>query len=647
MSMTALFAWHQIRMNRIPASVHVLAYGYWAAVTAIAFFTGGVNGMAIIVYPQIILFLGWMAGTRSAVAMTLLATSSTLGFVLAESWGFLPAPPPTPPALRWMVQSLTFVSSAILVVNFVRSYQSRLNELSDLDGDLNHAQAVAHVGSWVYELVTDVMRLSAETCRIFGLPKGTAGSHESYLARVHPDDKDRVDSAWQAALKGGPNFKNEHRILVRGNVRWIKQIAELEHDANGRPLRSVGTTQDITERKQIEARRHQVDTQLRESQKMEALGTLAGGVAHDFNNALATIMGNVELARQDVGSGHAALVSLEEIAKAGRRAKDLVQQILAFGRRQKLERKPTSLALVVLESARLVRATLPAMVHLSVECEHDTPAVLADAMQINQILLNLCGNALQAVQDQERPGVIEVRLRAYEHTQGEACSVLRPGRHACLSVRDNGPGMDATTSAHIFEPFFTTKPNGKGTGLGLSVVHSIVQSHEARIEVESLPGSGSTFRIYFPAAEAPLAELVAPVAVSTPVHTKGMHVLYVDDEEAIIFLMTRLLERKGYRVSGYTDPREALAAVRADPGQFDLAVTDYNMPGMSGLAVASALSEIRSDLPVVLASGYITEDLRAKAPAAGVRELIYKPNTVDDLCEAVARYANAQIKVAS
>jgi CheY-like chemotaxis protein len=183
--------------------------------------------------------------------------------------------------------------------------------------------------------------------------------------------------------------------------------------------------------------------------------------------------------------------------------------------------------------------------------------------------------------------------------------------------------------------------------LGLSVVHGIAQAHEASIEIDSALGKGSEFRIYFPASEAPVQEDARSAPAHTPAGGDRKHVLYVDDEEAIIFLMTRLLERRGFRVSGYTDPREALAAARADPGQFDLVVTDYNMPDMSGPDLARALKEIRTDLPVVLASGYITEELRQQAPAAGVRELIYKPDTVDDLCEAVARYANAQSKIAS
>jgi CheY-like chemotaxis protein len=317
-----------------------------------------------------------------------------------------------------------------------------------------------------------------------------------------------------------------------------------------------------------------------------------------------------------------------------------VQQILAFGRRQSLERRPTSLALVVVETARLLRAMIPARVNLAVDCKADAPAVLADAAQIKQILLNLCTNALQAVQDQGRAGEIEVRLEA--HTQDEAHGDLQAGRYACLTVRDNGAGMDEATRSRIFEPFFTTKLRGKGTGLGLAVVHGIVKAHEAEIEVESTPGGGTAFRIYFPATEESVLADTAPAAHAATALGRGKHVLYVDDEKAIVSLMKRMLERQGYRVSGYTDPREAVAAVRANPSQFDLVVTDYNMPGLDGLEVAQALKQIRPNLPVVLASGYITEEMRAKAPAAGVSELIYKPNTVDDLCEAVARFANAQ-----
>ncbi len=520
--------------------------------------------------------------------------------------------------------------------------QTRANEaqLRDQAEQLGRTGRLAKVGGWTLDLEGMQHVLSPEACRILDLDASVAPGFDTWIDLFDPQDRRAVQAAVQAGIANASPWDLELPLTTgTGRRVWVR----IQCDAvtqNGKAVRLFGTLQDITERKQFEDAREALEAQLRESQKMEALGTLAGGVAHDFNNALAAIMGNVELARQDLGPGHDALVSLEEIAKAGRRAKDLVQQILAFGRRQKLERKVMSTALVVVESARLVRATLPAMISLNVSCEADTPPVLADATQLKQILLNLCSNALQAVRDQERPGVIDIRLDAWE--QAEANGDLRPGRYARLCVSDNGPGMDAATRSRIFEPFFTTRPRGAGTGLGLSVVYGIVRSHEAVIEVESVPGKGSTFCIYFPAVEAPVAEVAEPDPGRSSVGGQGKHVLYLDDEEAIIFLMKRLLERQGYRVSGYTEPRKALAAVRADPAQFDLAVTDYYMPGMSGLEVAQALKEIRPDLPVVMASGYITEELRAKAPAAGIRELIYKPNTVEDLCEAVARFANAQ-----
>ena len=522
-----------------------------------------------------------------------------------------------------------------------RSEQSlRLSE-----GQMSISQQISGTGTWVYNFETKTVWGSAGSLRIFGFPPDTKDLTLERIEECIPE-RERVHQAFVDLITEGREYDLEYEINPEDSSpsRVIHSIARLERDEQKNPHVILGFLQDITERKRTEAERSQLEAQLRESQKMEALGTLAGGVAHDFNNALAMIIGNAELARQDVGPDHPALVSLQEIGKASRRAKDLVQQILAFGRRQKLERRPTTLALGVVESARLIRATLPAGASLNVDCKADTPAVLADATQVKQILLNLCGNALQAVQGQGRPGVVDVRLDAYHHIHGDEHSELRTGRYARLTVRDNGVGMDALTRTRIFEPFFTTKPKGKGTGLGLSVVYGIVQAHEASIEVESTPGQGTEFRIYFPAIDDLLGVGPTRTPNAAPIPGAGRHVLYVDDEEAIIFLMTRLLERQGFRVSGYTNPQAALAAVQANPGQFDLAVTDYSMPGMSGLVLASALREIRPDLPVVLASGFITEELRQKAPAAGVRELIYKPDTVDDLCDAVARFANAHVE---
>jgi len=454
---------------------------------------------------------------------------------------------------------------------------------------------------------------------------------------------------WQAISDGGEWRGELCNRRKNGELFWEFAAVSGLRGEDGEIEHYIAVKEDITERKQAEAARDSLEAQLRESQKMEAIGTLAGGIAHDLNNALATILGNTELARQDMSANPLALESLEEIGKAGARARDLVQQILAFSRRQSTERRPMALAPVVEESARLLRAALPARVALEVRCEADVPTVLADASQIQQVLINLCNNAVQAMRGE--PGRVGIRLDtvrldaelAGAHPDLRAMLARHPGRAARLAVSDDGPGMDADTLGRIFEPFFTTKPTGEGTGLGLSIVHGVVKGHEGAILIDSQPGKGATFTLYFPAAAAQSGALRREdsAVAETSRMGRGQRILYIDDDESLVFLVERLLERRGFRVSGYVNQREALDALRADPRRFDLVVTDYNMPGMSGLDVAREVRAVRADLPVAVVSGFISEELRKQAGGAGVRELIFKTDTVEELCEAFARLADA------
>ncbi|MSQ72835.1 MAG: PAS domain-containing sensor histidine kinase [Betaproteobacteria bacterium] len=467
-----------------------------------------------------------------------------------------------------------------------------------------------------------------------------------------------------------------------GSTFWNETTISPAWDDSGRLSHFVFVARDVSARRDAEFARTSLETrlresqekeavaslqaQLRESQKMEALGTLAGGIAHDFNNVLATILGNADLARADSQGSATALESLAEIRKAATRARDLVQQILSFSRRQPSDLRPTLLADVVDESVRLLRATLPARVTLTVRCGDAVPAVLADATQIQQVLINLVTNAMQALQGS--PGRIGIRLDAagLDDATVQAHPVLRgfreqhSGRTVRLAVSDDGPGMDAATLARIFEPFFTTKPVDEGTGLGLSVVHGIVQSHDGAIVVDSATGEGATFTLWFPAAVdedmaagiagtgssgsgdgrsgATGAQAIAPDSGGNS--GRGQRILYLDDDEAMVFLVKRLLERHGYGVSAHTNQREALVALREDPASFDLVVTDYNMPGMSGLEVARAVRAIRDTLPVAVASGFIDETLRREAEGAGVRELIFKPTAVEEFCRIVEQLAH-------
>jgi len=500
--------------------------------------------------------------------------------------------------------------------------------------------------------------VNAGACRMLGLTR------EEILA-MGPEavlgvSREELESIFDSVIAGGDATQSLEMLRPRrdGLQAWVELQRHAWRAKEGWMI--VTVVRDISARKQAEAVRHELEAQLRESQKMEAIGTLAGGIAHDFNNIIAAILGNTDLARQDVAAGNpAALQSLDEILKAGRRARDLVQQILSFSRRQPTERKLIALAPIIDESVRLLRATLPARIALEVKCEAGVPNVLADATQIEQVIINLATNAMQAMRSD--PGKIGIRLDVQKpdaatlarHAELRNLLQASSGRLVRISVSDSGPGMDEATRARIFEPFFTTKPPGEGTGLGLSVVLGIVQAHEGALLVASEPGMGATFTLYLPVPAASASASAASAAAAAdadaqpgqsaaaPRQGSGRHILYIDDDEALVFLVKRLLERHGCRVSAFTDQSEALAALRADPASFDLVVTDYNMPGMSGLDVVREARSIRAGMPVAVASGFIDETLRANAQNAGVCELIFKASVVDDLCAAIIRLAGS------
>ncbi len=426
-----------------------------------------------------------------------------------------------------------------------------------------------------------------------------------------------------------------------GGVLAVEVSISFERHSEGET--TTVFARDLTGRKKAEARRTELEAQLRESHKMQAVGTMAGGIAHDFNNILSAILGNAELAKADAlaqSPDSPILESLREIEKAGRRARDLVRQILTFSRNEPLQRSPVQMAEVMQDTARLLRVTLPPTIELQVQAPAQLPPILADVTQIEQAVLNLCTNAVHAIGEQRGSIVVQARL---EHPAPHLCERLGlpPGDYVALDVQDSGPGIDSATLSRIFEPFFTTKPVGQGTGLGLPVVHGVMRTHGGAIDVHSVPGEGTRFTLYFPAAGGaqpqPAAAPSSPPPAPAPQGTRAHHILYVDDDQALVFLVQRLLRRRGYEVSGYTDPHEAMAALQENPERYDLLVTDYNMPGYSGVEVLHAARAIRPQLPVALASGYVTAEIEQAALAAGARALIHKPNDVDELCATVDR----------
>ena len=419
------------------------------------------------------------------------------------------------------------------------------------------------------------------------------------------------------------DFEHIGRRTLRSNARRICARSDFE-------VLTLLAIEDVTDRRKLEE-------QLLQGQKLRAIGQLAGGVAHDFNNILAAVLGNVELTLAEAGLSAVAQHSLLEIRQAALRGKNLVQQVLAFTHQEPQQLKAIALGPLIQETAAWLRARFPANIELRVVMDAAAPVVTGDPTQLHQVLINLCTNACHALEGSA--GSIGIELESAMLGAG-AVGSLPAGSYARVSVRDTGKGMDRATMERIFEPFFTTKGPDKGTGLGLAVVHGIVRSHGGSILVASEPSRGTTFTIHLPAAQSK--------AETVPTHRglyrgTGQRILYLDDDHVLVDLAQRMLDRLGYRVVGFTDSSEALQAVRASPDEFDLVITDMNMPGKTGLNVAREMMSVRPTLPIVLSSGHVTDELVSQAKAAGVSEVLYKPNTVAEYAEAIQRLVTAGV----
>ncbi len=383
---------------------------------------------------------------------------------------------------------------------------------------------------------------------------------------------------------------------------------------------------DMTERKRLEE-------QLRHLRKMEAIGTLAGGIAHDFNNILTAILGYAQLARGEAEGSPSLQKCLNEILTAGNRAKQLVNQILLFSRKTEPEQKPVLIEQVVKEAVDLVRISLPSTIEIRTDFQASGAHVLAEPTQVHQIVLNLCTNARDAMED--GPGRLTVGLTETELDPTEVAAVpsLEPGPYVKLTIQDTGEGMEKAVLDRIFDPFFTTKGVGKGTGMGLSVVDGIVKGHRGTIRVSSKPGQGTTFEVLLPKI---VPEALPEAETSgTPEAARRMRILFVDDESALVSLYRQVLERLGHQVTAFTDPRQALEAFRADPDGFDLVITDVTMPHMTGPDLTGDLLEIRPGMPVILCTGFSDAVSQEQIRQLGIFKVLMKPISAPELAEAI------------
>jgi len=443
----------------------------------------------------------------------------------------------------------------------------------------------------------------------------------SFIDFVFPEDREKV-SEWHEQKLLGQRVSDTtafRGVNENGDLIWV-HLNAVSITWGNRPA-TLNFARDITQEKKLEI-------QLRHSQKLEAMGTLAGGIAHDFNNILAVIIGYSEMARAQLPASDKIGKDLDKVITAGKRAAELVEQILTFSRQDREDFKPLKLHLIIKEALKLLRASLPTTIDLQINIRGDDNFILADPTQLHQVLMNLCANARHAIGD--KVGTLCVTLSEIyinDYQVFSACSLLKRGSYLDLEISDTGCGMDEVTMAKIFEPFFTTKEKGEGTGLGLAVVHGIVKQHNGEIIVNSKLGQGTTFHIYFPMLKSVIQQEAerAEVQIDDLPQGRGERILIVDDEVQIVEMLQRMLEELGYSVVGFSNSNEALTAFSMNSDIFDLLVTDMTMPEMTGIVLAEKMLALKPDLPVILCTGFSEAVDETKAKAIGINMLLYKP----------------------
>ena len=493
----------------------------------------------------------------------------------------------------------------------------------------------------IFDAIGEVITIHDREMRITGVNKATCA-----LFNARPEEL--IGRHCYEVFRGTdspcPNCP-ELDTLKNGKVH----VAEIEHatlkkrfavssspllDQEGRVVKVVHYARDLTEKRNLER-------QLRQAQKMEAIGTLAGGIAHDFNNILAGVIGFSELALLEVPAGSPAQADLEQVVRAGLRAKEMVQQILTFSRRTEQKVQPLLLQPIVKESLKLLRASIPTTIELRQQVAEECGMVLADPTQIHQVVMNLCTNGYQAMR--EKGGVLGVTLEPVELGEADVANkiALKPGNYLRLSVSDTGSGIAPEIVDRIFEPYFTTKLQGDGTGLGLSVVHGIVQGLGGHVSVYSEPGQGTTFRVYLPVLP-PQADILPVGAVTTvQIPTGNERVLVVDDEAGVVAMEQRILTSLGYTVRGFSDCTEAMEEFFRHSDAYDLVITDMNMPKVSGAELVAAIREVRPDIPIIMCTGFSEIMNEEKARQIGINKLAMKPLTVKELAQAVREVLDA------
>jgi len=494
--------------------------------------------------------------------------------------------------------------------------------------NLDKAQKLAHIGNWSRDLNLNRAQWSDEIYRIFGLTPGDPAevSFEFILSRIHPEDRERVTAVLKEAAEKKQAFDFEFRTVpIEGSERIIRNRGEVEYDETGAPVRLFGTDQDITETRRLQA-------QVQEAQKTEAIVTLAGGIAHNFNNALTPIIGNIDLLEMAHGQDEKTMKSLKDMKTSGLRMAKLTSQLLAYAEGGKYNPQVLSLCDFVGDTLPLIQHTLDPAVRVETDLPLDVNDVEADSTQMQMVLSAILGNSNEAM---EGPGRIRISTRNMDIDQElmKDHPGLKPGPYVCLSIEDDGKGMDEETRRRIFDPFFTTHFIGRG--LGMASVYGIIKNHDGAITVDTELGKGTVVRIYLPAISAGSKEQGAKAVKQPEVElpTGDATILVIEDEEDVMMLIRQVLERLGYRVLEAETGKKAVRLAKTFDGQIDLALLDIKLPDMTGDKVYPLIMEARPDLKVIVCSGYTIEGPPQDILDAGAEGFIQKPFSISEFAE--------------
>ncbi len=541
--------------------------------------------------------------------------------------------------VRTLILTLLGVFIMIALLRQIRRVAVGERALRESEERYALAMEGANEGHWDWDVPTDRLFLSSKMRALYGQSDDTAiKTRGDWLAQIiiHPDDTLRFEAALKDHFEGRTaRYECEYRVRQTDRGwRWVQARGRCLRDSAGKPVRFVGSSSDVTAQRQAQIEKEQLEAQLRQSQKLEAIGTLAGGIAHDFNNILGAILGYGEMAQQNSEEGSPLRRYLDNVMHAAERAQMLVERILGFSRSGLGDRAPVNVQFVVEETLELLAASLPPGIRLESRIEAGDSAVIGDATYLHQVAMNLCTNAIQAM---ERGGVLRVILERVEVSEHRSLSrgSLAPGRYVRLTVSDTGVGIPPAVLERIFDPFFTTKGVGRGTGLGLSLVDGIVSDLGGAIDIVSRTGEGTRFEIWLPVT----GETAVPAAEAAGVlpHGNGETVMIVDDERPLVALAEEITAQLGYEPVGFDSSGAALEAFRATPHRFDAVITDEAMPDLAGTELAHEIRRLRPGIPIILMSGYGGTQLTNRAADIGINEVLRKPLHRRDLAESLAR----------